>query len=241
MPDLLKKVRSDLRVYANPEKAVSLSRFFKTGKGQYGHGDQFIGVTVPNTRKVARVYGTLSEGEIASLLHSPIHEERLLALLILVEQYQKGDAKIKKQVASTYLKNITHVNNWDLVDLSADKILGDYCQIHDADILFDFARSDDLWKRRIAMVATYHTIKQGDASLALEIATILKDDSHDLIQKAVGWMLREVGKRCGKKIEQEFLDKYAATMPRTMLRYAIEQFNSTEKAHYMGLAKNLKK
>lgn len=237
MSDILKKVRSELRSYANPQKADFLPRFFKTGKGEYGHGDQFIGVTVPDTRKVARMYQALEEKDIVSLLHSPIHEERLLALLILITRYQKGDTSTKEHVAKIYLKNIEQVNNWDLVDLSADKILGDYCQNHGTDILFTFARSNNLWRRRIAMLATYHFIKQGDAILALQISTILKDDSHDLIQKAVGWMLREIGKRCSREIEESFLDKYATTMPRTMLRYAIEHFSPQRRVHYMNIYK----
>ncbi len=237
MSDSLKIVRHELWSYADTQKASFFPRFFKTKQGEYGYGDQFIGVTVPQVRKVALKCSTLSEKDVIDLLQSPIHEERLLSLLILVTRFQKGNDEIKKHIASLYLKHIKWVNNWDLVDSSADKILGAYSKDHGTDILFTFARSKDLWRRRIAIVATYHYIKQGDATLALEIATILKDDTHDLIQKAVGWMLREVGKRCGKEKEELFLNLYAATMPRTMLRYSLEHFSPEKREYYMNLGK----
>ncbi|MDP2656433.1 MAG: DNA alkylation repair protein [bacterium] len=235
MNDSLTEARKMLHKYADLKKAKFLAGFFKTGKGEYGDGDMFIGVTVPNTRKVAKVFYDLGKEATVDLLQSPIHEERFLALLILIYQYQKVDDIQKVHIAKLYLNKLKYVNNWDLVDLSAHKILGPYCKKNNTDILLKLATSKNFWERRVAMITCAHFIAQGESKLALEIATILKDDAHDLIQKAVGWMLREIGNRCGQNIEESFLDKWAVTMPRTMLRYALEKFPPDRKIHYMGL------
>lgn len=236
--DMLGKLRSDLRKISSPEKAKTNAWFFKTGPGQYGEGDQFIGVTVPQQRSLARKYQDLSFEDITSLSHSPIHEERLLSLFILVGQFKKADPAAQKKIYEFYLSNTKQINNWDLVDLSADKIVGSFLEDKPKDILKKLAKSESLWERRIAMIATFHYIKKGDPKLALEIAEILVNDKHDLIQKAVGWSLREIGQKCGENYLTDFLDNFAATMPRTALRYAIEHFSTEKRAYYLKLDKN---
>lgn len=230
------EVELELRSLASPQRARSSAWFFKSAPGQYAEGDKFLGVTVPEQRKIARKYRDLPLLETKKLIISPWHEERLTALFILVAQYSKADKKIKKEIASFYHKNRRYVNNWDLVDSSAPYILGDYLTNHSRAVLLRLAKSGSIWDRRIAVLSTFAWIKQGDFTDAFKIAGILINDSHDLIQKAVGWMLREVGKRDRKSLER-FLDKYAATMPRTALRYAIEHFNPQNRQHYLGLAK----
>src|SRR3990172_8812125 len=221
---MLQSLKSDLRKLATPKKAKASEWFFKTGTGQYGEGDQFIGVTVPEQRSVAKKYKDLPLSETEKLLRSPIHEERLVALIILVERSKASDAKTRKEIYDFYLANTDRVNNWDLVHLSAEYIVGGYLADKPKGTLYELAGSKNLWKRRIAMIATYYYIKQGKGKYTLEIAEILLHDSHDLIQKAVGWMLREVGKRCSERVLTDFLDKHAPEMPRTALRYAIERF-----------------
>jgi 3-methyladenine DNA glycosylase AlkD len=228
----LKGLCNHLRKLASPEKAKVLSSFFKTGKGQYGEGDIFLGVTVPEQRRAARRYADLSPPDIQSLLASGIHEHRLTALLILVHQFGKADEQGRGRIVECYLCNTRYVNNWDLVDLSADKILGAYLADKDASILYDLAASENLWDRRIAMVATFAFIKKNRYDDTLRIASRLLRDPHELVHKAVGWMLREVGKR-DIEAEEQFLEKYSRAMPRVMLRYAIERFTEERKTYYM--------
>ncbi len=219
--------------FADAQKAHTLQRFFKTGKGEYGEGDVFLGIVVPTQRKIAKQFSTLSLDEIEKLLTSKIHEHRLIALLILIEQFNKGNEKVQNTIYKFYLSHTKHINNWDLVDLSAHHIVGAYLEKKDRKILYEHAKSKLLWDRRIAILSTFYFIKKGDFKDTLQIAKILLHDSHDLIQKAVGWMLREVGKRGGEKEEVDFLDAYAHEMPRTMLRYAIERLPQEKRAKYL--------
>lgn len=232
---MLKQLKKDLRIFARPEKVKAYQRFFKTGPGEYGEGDIFIGVTVPNTRCVAKKYRDLSFADVSSLLKSRVHEERLAALLILIEQFKKADAKKQEKIYKFYLSNTKYINGWDLVDLSAHKIVGPYLKDKPKDILKKLARSNSLWERRIAVISTFHYINQGNSALSLEIAEMLLKDDHDLIHKAVGWMLREIGKRCSEKILTGFLDKHTTQMPRTMLRYSIEKFPESKRKYYLNL------
>ncbi len=222
-----------LKKLSSPQRAQSSRRFFKTDPGQYGEGDEFIGVVVPDIRKVARQYFGVSLKEVAELLHSKIHEERLCALFILVEQYKKGDSKKQKNIFELYLKNYKYINNWDLVDLTAPPIVGAYLADKPKDVLYKLAHSRNLWQRRIAIVATFYFIYQGESKTTLELAKILLHDKHDLIHKAVGWMLREVGKRCDERILLNFLDKHYRDMPRTCLRYAIERLPKIKRRAYL--------
>jgi len=231
------KITKELKSLANKPQAVVLQRFFKTGKGQYGEGDIFLGIKVPLTRKIALKYLSLDFKDISSLLKSKIHEFRLAALFILVAQYQKTeDRKVKAKIVSFYLRNTKYINNWDLVDLSVAKILGDYLILEEKKIkiLSTLAKSKNLWERRMAMVATYAFIQKGRAEEALDLAKKLLHDNHDLIHKAVGWMLREVGKRTDKKKLKSFLDEHIKNMPRTALRYAIERLSAVEREYYLN-------
>jgi 3-methyladenine DNA glycosylase AlkD len=232
-------LQREIRALRNPEKAKVLAGFFKTGPGQYGEGDKFLGVTVPQTRFVIKKYSKLSLDEIGELLQSEFHEERLAALLILVFQFQNGNDKIQKSIFEFYLQNTGRINSWDLVDLSAPQIVGAVLAGKPKDILFALAGSKSLWERRIAMVATFFEIKNGRGQTTLAIAEKLLNDKHDLMHKAVGWMLREVGKRCSQKEEEIFLQKYAQTMPRTMLRYAIERFDEKKRQQYLKYGKGI--
>ena len=208
-------------------------RFFKCGPGEYGEGDVFIGVTVPAQRAIARQFSDLPLGEVDRLLTSRIHEERLTALLILVHRFTRGDERERKQIFTLYMKRLRFINNWDLVDSSAAQIVGGWLADKPRGLLDRLARSTLLWSRRVAMIATYHYIQRGEHRDAIRIATILVNDPHDLIHKAVGWMLREVGKRASDAALDAFLERHAATMPRTMLRYAIERLPARERAHWM--------
>ena len=224
-------IKKDLKLLSNSEKITIYQNFFKTGKGQYGEGDIFIGVTVPNTRKIAKKYRKISLEVISKLLDSKIHEERLLGVLILVEKYQKlSDDKI----FLFYKKHNKKINNWDLVDLSADKIVGNYYYKNKDKInnLYKLAKSDNLWERRTSIVSTFYFIKNNNFKPTIDISLLLMNDRHDLIHKAVGWMLREVGKR-NKKILLEFLNKNYRKMPRTMLRYSIEKLPESERKAYL--------
>jgi 3-methyladenine DNA glycosylase AlkD len=225
---VLEELRKDLRALSDPKKTQVLQRFFKTGKGEYGEGDVFLGVMVPQSRLVARKYTDLALHDVRKLLHSKIHEERLVALLILVRRYGRDP----EQTAMFYLDNISRVNNWDLVDLTAPCILGAYLERRDRAVLYGMARSASLWERRIAIIATQHFIRAGDFGDTLKIAEILLADRHDLMHKAVGWMLREVGKR-DLAAEEAFLKTHCGRMPRTMLRYAIERFPPEKRWAYM--------
>jgi len=223
-----------LRSLACPKQAALLARFFKTGPGEYGEGDQFIGVKVPVTRKVAKEFKNLPLPEIGCLLHSEIHEERLLALVILVGQFQKGDDATRKSIYDLYLANTRYINNWDLVDVSAPKIVGGYLETNRSrKPLHRLAKSASLWERRISILATGWFIWRDDFADTLRIAEKLLGDKEDLIHKAVGWMLREVGKR-DVAVLDEFLGKHCRVMPRTMLRYAIERFPEEKRRKYMG-------
>lgn len=199
-------------------------RFFKTGPGEYGEGDRFLGVTVPTLRALAREHQDLPLKQITILLKSPWHEERVLALLILVRQYARGTLDQRQRIYRAYLAHTRHINNWDLVDCSAEHIVGAHLSNGGSATLVTLARSDNLWRRRIAVMATYYDIKRGAFRETLKLARLLLDDEHDLIHKAMGWMLREVGKRDRDALEA-FLKRHADRMPRTMLRYAIERFS----------------
>jgi len=237
-------LKKELSIYADFEKANILQGFFKTGFGQYGEGDIFLGVIVPNTRKVAKKYIDLSLIEIKKILYSKVHEERLCALLLLVEKYNKADETERKNIFNFYIKNAKQANNWDLVDLSAPKIVGEYLlnndkspsqiksQFNGVNILYKFAESKNLWEKRISILSTYTFIKNGQYKDTFKIAEILMKDKHDLIHKAVGWMLREVGKK-SLKDEEVFLKKHYQNMPRTMLRYAIEKFPEEKRKKYL--------
>jgi len=225
-------IRQQLKKLSNDKKAIFYQRFFKTAPGEYSHGDQFIGVTVPHLRALSKQFKELPRTETLKILTSPIHEERLLALFILVLQYQRGDDKQKKSVYDFYVKKRKYVNNWDLVDTTCHKIIGAHLHTREKDLLYKLAKSRSLWDKRIAMMSTYYFIKREHYEDALNIAELLKDDSHDLIHKVVGWMLREIGKK-DLSIEETFLKKYYKTMPRTMLRYAIEHFPETLRKKYL--------
>jgi 3-methyladenine DNA glycosylase AlkD len=222
----------ELNKLKNPAKAKILAGFFKTGKGEYGEGDVFLGITVPLQRVVAKKFTDLELAEIQKLLNSEIHEHRLVALLILVEKYRKGDEKEKGKVVKMYLKNTTKINNWDLVDLSAHYILGNYLLERDRKILYKLARSKNLWEKRIAIISTFAFIRAGEFDDTLKISEILLKDTHDLIHKAVGWMLREVGKR-DQRVEEKFLLRYYSDMSRTTLRYAVERFPEKKRQFYL--------
>lgn len=226
-------IQKELKKYSSPQKAIILQRFFKTAPGQYGAGDKFIGITVPDIRRVVKNNTNLALSDVIQLLHSKIHEERLCALLILVAQFKKGDEKIKAKIYQTYLKNYQAINNWDLVDLTAPNIVGAYLSDKPKDILYKLARSKNLWQKRIAIIATFDFIYHQKADETLKIANILLHDEHDLIHKAVGWMLREVGKRVDEKILLKFLKQNYKTMPRTMLRYAIERLPEKLRLEYL--------
>ncbi len=229
----LDNLKSDLQSLADPEKARILSRFFKTGKGQYGEGDVFLGIVVPKQRAVAKKYLELSMSDIRKLLSSEIHEHRLVALLILVNKYKKADREGKGEIAGFYLEHTKHINNWDLVDLSAPNIPGDYLLDKDRSVLYRLARSGNLWERRISVMSTLAFIRKNDFADTLLVSEILLRDDHDLIHKAVGWMLREVGKR-NLQTEEDFLRKHYRRMPRTMLRYAIERFEEKKRRFFLG-------
>jgi len=225
-------IRSKLQKLGNKQKAIVLQRFFKTGTGEYGEGDIFLGVRVPEVRKLAKEYKDIRISDVRKLMESPIHEERLLALLIFVIKYSEGNDLVKRRVYELYLKNTRHINNWDLVDLSAEKIVGDYLMDKSKKPLCNLAKSKSLWERRISIIATFHFIKQNKFAETLIIAEILLTDKEDLIHKAVGWMLREIGKR-HLPTEEKFLNEHYQEMPRTMLRYAIERFPESKRQGYL--------
>lgn len=230
---MIRKLKEDIRKLANPKKAKVYQRFFKTGIGEYGEGDIFLGLTVPQSRKIAIKYKDLDFPEIKKLLQSKMHEERLIAVLLLVYNFNEGDEKGKGETYDFYLANTKYINNWDLVDLSAYKIVGQYLMNKSKNILFNLSRSKNIWERRISIIATYQFIKSGRYQETLRISKILLRDEHDLIQKAVGWMLREVGKNCSKAILEEFLKRNYKKMPRTILRYAIERFPEKLRKKYL--------
>ena len=234
MPQII-SLKNDLKKLADQKKKEALQSFFKTGPGQYAEGDIFLGVTVPKSRSISLKYKDLSLSKTKQLLSSKIHEERLVAILILVYQFETGDEKTKKSIFNFYLKHTKQINNWDLVDLSADKIVGAYLYQtkQETSTLLKLAHSENLWERRVAILSTFHFIKQGQPKETLKIAEILLGDKHDLIHKAVGWMLREVGKRCSQAEEEKFLKKHLKQIPRTTLRYAIERFPEEKRLSYL--------
>ena len=227
------EIKAELRQLADPVRATHSLRFFKTGPGDYGEGDKFLGLTVPQMRTLARKYRGLGDDDALELLASPWHEDRLVALLLLVDGYRRGDDNRRHKVHRAYLANTRWINNWDLVDSSAEYVVGAHLDADEIALLEKLARSKELWERRIAIVSTFHFIKRGEFRPTLRIATMLLEDSHDLIHKAVGWMLREVGKRDRKTLDA-FLKKHYRTMPRTMLRYAIERHPETIRKRYLA-------
>lgn len=231
MTQKLQDLKADIQKLKNPDKAQLLQRFFKTGKGDYGEGDIFLGIMVPQSRKIAQKYCELSLSDIDILLKSKFHEERLIALLILVDRFKKGDKTVQLKIFDFYLKSTKYINNWDLVDLTAPQI-GQYLLEKDRPILKRLATSKNLWEKRIAIMFTAAFIRQNRFGETLEISEILLADPHDLIHKAVGWMLREIGKK-DQKTEEAFLKKHYHKMPRTMLRYAIERFPEKQRQKYL--------
>ncbi len=230
---MLNQLKIELAQLGDPDRAKNLSRFFKTGKGQYGEGDVFLGITVPEQRKVAKRYDNLPLDDLQELLNSKIHEHRFTALVILIAKYRKAEESRKNEIFEFYLKNIENINNWDLVDLSAPRIVGDYLINKERPILYNLAKSNNLWERRISILSTFTFIANNDFKDALNISELLLHDEHDLIHKAVGWALREIGKR-DQEAEERFLTKHYLYMPRTMLRYAIEKFAEKKRKKYLN-------
>lgn len=229
----ISQITTELENLSDQEKKEQLQKYFKTGKGEYGEGDVFLGISVGEQRKIAKRYRKIALPLVERLLHSNIHEHRLVALLILVEQFKQGTQDERKNIVDLYLRNTKWINNWDLVDLSAPKILGEYLKKKPKTILCTLAESEDLWERRISVISTFAFIRNGEYDASLKIAEMLVTDEHDLIHKAVGWMLREIGKRDQAK-EEAFLMNHYRTMPRTMLRYSIEKFDKHKKQFYMS-------
>lgn len=225
---------SELNSLENPADAQFLQRFFKTGKGEYGEGDVFIGLRVPTTRQICKKYKDLPVNEIEKLLESPIHEHRLAAVIIMRIQAERANSVLRKSLYDLYLRRADRVNNWDIIDISCHKIVGAYLADKDRAILYKLARSKQMWERRIAIVSTAHFISKNDLDDTFKLAEILLKDKEDLMHKATGWMLREAGKKDEARLK-EFLDKHATTMPRTMLRYSIERLHPADRAHYMKL------
>lgn len=228
------EVQTALDALGNPADAEFLQRFFKTGKGQYGEGDIFIGLRVPTTRKIAKQFKELSIAELETLLESPIHEHRLCAVIIMAEQAKKSSPQHRKQLYDLYLRRTDRINNWDIVDVSCRDIVGGYLMDKSRAPLQKLAVSDNLWERRIAIVSTWQFIRNHQLDDTFQIVTMLLDDGHDLIHKAVGWMLREAGKKDEAQLKS-YLDTYAAIMPRTALRYALERLHPADRAYYMQL------
>jgi 3-methyladenine DNA glycosylase AlkD len=229
---IVQQILSRMKGLGDAQRARDLQRFFKTGPGEYGEGDVFAGLRVPEIRKLAKEYQSVSLSTAVHLLHSPIHEARLLVLLIMVRAFRQGDALLREKIYRVYLQNTRFINSWDLVDLSADHIVGAHLMFLSRDPLRSLAVSNLIWERRIAIMATFHFIKKGEFSETLQIAQLLLKDKEDLIHKAVGWMLRELGKR-DQKTEESFLKVNYKTMPRTMLRYAIEKFPEELRQGYL--------
>lgn len=231
---MLKELLKDFKKQANPEKAKLLQGFFKTGKGEYGEGDIFLGLMVPQQRLLAKKYPDLSLNDLQELMNSKIHEHRLTALFILISQYKRLPDR-RTEIYKFYLKNTKNINNWDLVDLSSPNIVGDYLLNHpqEQQILYKLAKSKSLWERRISVLATFMFIRGKQFDHTLKIAEMLLKDQHDLMHKAVGWMLRELGKR-DEKLLCKFLDAHKQEMPRTMLRYSIEKFPEEKRKSYLS-------
>ena len=230
----LAAIRQELRQFADSKRATDLQWFFKTGLGEYGEGDRFLGVAMPEIRRVARRHRDLPLAQTEKLLASRFHEERMCALVIMVLQYAKADEAGHRRLKDAYLKNARHINNWDLVDISVHKIVGEWLADHPTErpLLDKLAASSSLWKRRMAVIATFALIRRSQFNDTLRLAETLRRDRHDLMHKAVGWMLREVGNR-DLKAEERFLKRYYKEMPRTMLRYAIEKFPEHRRQSYL--------
>jgi 3-methyladenine DNA glycosylase AlkD len=230
----LEELKNELKASANPEKVHDYMRYFKTGKGQYGEGDVFLGIKMPVQRNIAKKYTDLSFNDLQALLNSKIHEHRMTALIILIKKYKKAkkDCLQKRQIYEFYMKNTRNVNNWDLVDISCPTIVGDFLSREGTEILKMLARSDNLWEKRISVISTFALIKKRNLGESLAIADMLLKDEHDLIHKAVGWVLREVGKKNAEVLEI-FLKPRYKEMPRTMLRYAIEKFPVAKRKKYL--------
>jgi len=228
----VRSIQKSLRELGDADIASQSQRFFKTGKGEYGEGDRFLGIRVPILRKRVREFRNVSYKEILGLFHSPYHEERLFALLLLVDRFERSDGSERLKIYQLYLSYTRYINNWDLVDSSASQIVGTYLIDKDRQPLYELAGSSSLWERRISIIATFSFIRNHDFLDALNIADILVNDEQDLIHKAVGWMLREVGNR-DPEVEKEFLKSRYRDMPRTMLRYAIERFPEPERKRYL--------
>ncbi|MCK4745252.1 DNA alkylation repair protein [Candidatus Parcubacteria bacterium] len=226
------KLKKELKKFANPEYAKILQKFFKTGKGEYGEGDIFLGIKTPIKRKIVKDYQELSLCELQKLISDKIHDFRFSALLILIAQFKTGGEKKKKEIFKLYLKSTKYINNWDLVDISAPHIVGNFLLDKPRDVLYKLAKSKNLWERRIAIVSTFFFIRNSDFIDTLKISEILLSDDHDLIYKATGWMLREVGKK-DLSAEEKFLQKHCQKMPRVALRYAIERFNKRKRKVYL--------
>jgi 3-methyladenine DNA glycosylase AlkD len=230
-------LKEALQIYASDADAVFLQRFFKTGIGEYGEGDQFIGVRVPKTRLVCKQFKDLPLSEIKKLLASPIHEHRLAAVILMSGQYKKADSEKQRQLFELYLLGLDNgqINNWDIVDVSCEHTVGAYAKTYDQNVLISLARSNRLWHQRAAMVSCFAWLRKHDVGPGLEIAEILWREQHDLLQKAVGWILREIGKYVDEALLLDFLDHHAHKMPRTQLRYAIERLSPETRQQYMYL------
>jgi 3-methyladenine DNA glycosylase AlkD len=231
---MLEELKKDLQEEANPEQAKILQRFFKTGAGEYGEGDVFLGIRVPVQRAIAKKYVGLNFPKLQELLDSKIHDHRMACLFILIDKYKKADEEGKGDIFNFYLSNTANINNWDLVDISCYKIVGEFLLDKEKDVLYKLAESKDLWEKRIAMISTFAFIRKEEFGDALAIAEILLEDEHDLIHKAVGWMLREVGKK-NLEVEEAWLQENGRykKIPRTMLRYAIEKFEERKRKRYL--------
>ena len=226
-------IKKVLRNLADPAIAEHSARFFKTGKGEYGEGDRFLGIRVPVLREQVRKFESISIREVQHLLTSSFHEDRLCALLLLVRKYAKGTERERTDIYELYLKNTKYINNWDLVDSSAHHIVGTYLEHRDRQLLYHLVESTSLWERRIAIMSTFHFIRKNEFDDTLNLSKRLINDTEDLIHKAVGWMLREIGKR-DLGVEEVFLKAYYQNMPRTMLRYAIERFPEHRRKQYLN-------
>lgn len=230
-------IREELDKVADTSHSENLQGFFKTGEGEYGEGDIFLGVRVPEQRRIARKHRNLPLGDVLMSLHSRFHEERLTALFILVDKFKHGDLKTREKIVSIYLDNTEYINNWDLVDCSAHKILGEWLIDKPRQVLYELAKSNSLWERRISVISTFAFINRGDYEDAIKLAETLMRDEHDLIHKATGWVLREVGKKSIEKLII-FLDEHYRKMPRTMLRYSIEKLPEGIRKKYLSKKPN---
>lgn len=232
------EVKAALANYASDADAVNLQWFFKTGPGEYGEGDQFIGVRVPMIRKVCKEFKHLPLTEAQKLIESPFHEHRMAGLIVLTLQYPRATSQVKNDIFDLYMRELMrrNINNWDLVDVTCRQIVGEHLR-DDRAQLYTLAESNNLWERRVSIISTFAYIARGDASTSLDLAELLLHDHEDLMHKAVGWTLREVGKRCDEQLLRDFLDRHARGMPRTALRYAIEHLPETQRQYYLSIKK----